>query len=177
MKNFYLVVVTLRWFYKSELGNIRPKLQLKTFKIFVVLQSPRWRAILFNLHCQNIFFFQRLMNEKIEYSRPSKYFCKSNFWKQNSAMNLFPTKLTSHFISSVSSSHVWVSITIKWKYVSPEDLAWLLQHLLSYWKSQNPPAGKKNHSWKTWICIIGLWQVLTDDVLPFLLVTLSKDPS
>ena len=43
----------------------------------------------------------------------------------------------SHFIMCLSLLENKVGL-------SPEDLAWLLQHLLSCWKSQNPPAGKMN---------------------------------
>ena len=81
----------------------------------------------------------------------------------------------SHFIMCLSLLENKVGL-------SPEDLAWLLQHLLSCWKSQNPPAGKWItdecflHLTVTFLWKIGLW-ILTDDVLPFLLVTLSKDPS
>ena len=81
----------------------------------------------------------------------------------------------SHFIMCLSLLENKVGL-------SPEDLAWLLQHLLSCWKSQNPPAGKWItdecflHLTVTFLWKIGLW-ILTDDVLPFLLVTLSRDPS
>ena len=148
-------------------------------KIFVVLQSLK---NLFNLHSTVKIFYWLMLNiqglELNDYTFKkiflSLVFCKSNFIttlyvlccneakQKNHQSSEAITKVRERWYqrsnSLVPKSHFIMCLSLLENKVglSPEDLAWLLQHLLSCWKSQNPPAGKMNQKFDfccTWIQI------------------------